>query len=169
MVAFNNLQFIDRDTVTAYGEHASTVFPPNEYRLKIHRVKDGANKAGTGRLLIFIFESGGNYTELFLNYPHSDPKVHWHGERQLREINEALGLTHFNHHRELEGKTLTARVTVDAGTNGYRDRNSFEFLPLPKLTPTPAPIPAGHEVIDPPVRVPAAMADPTQPTFWQNP
>lgn len=170
MVAFNNLQFLNREAIDAYGEHPASVFPPNEYQLRIHRVKDANNRAGTGKLLILIFESGGNFTELLLNYPHSDPKTQWHGERQLLEINKAIGITGFNHHRELEGKTLTARVSIDQGSNGYADRNAFEFLAQPVL-----PIPAGHEVITPGMpqpqspRVPAAMADPTQPTFWQSP
>ena len=167
MAAFNNLQFMNREALDAYGEHNASVFPPNEYQLRIHRIKDPNNRAGTGKLLIFIFESGGNFTELLINYPHSDPKTQWHGERQLLEINKALGITGFTHHRELEGKTLTARVSIDQGNNGYADRNAFEFLALPERT---APIPAGHEVITPRMpRVPAAMADPTQPTFWQNP
>ena len=169
MVAFNNLQFLNREAIDAYGEHSSSVFPPNEYQLRIHRVKEANNRAGTGKLLIFIFESGGNFTELLLNYPHSDPKTQWHGERQLLEINKAIGITGFNHHRELEGKTLTARVSIDQGSNGYSDRNAFEFLAQPTQQTTAQPQQAQQLAQPQSPRVPAAMADPTQPSFWQNP
>jgi len=169
MVAFNNLQFLNREAIDAYGEHPASVFPPNEYQLRIHRVKDANNRAGTGKLLILIFESGGNFTELLLNYPHSDPKTQWHGERQLLEINKAIGITGFNHHRELEGKTLTARVSIDQGSNGYADRNAFEFLAQPTQQATAQPQQAQQLAQPQSPRAPAAMADPTQPTFWQSP
>lgn len=151
MASFNNLQFINRDVLDNYGEHVSCLFKPGEYTLRIHRVKEAANRAGTGKLLIFIFEFGGKFTELLLNYPHSEPKTQWHGERKLVEINNSIGITKFDHHRELEGKTLVARITVDEGTNGYKDRNEFEFL-------APAPLQQETEM----------RSQVEQPEFWAS-
>ena len=129
MVSFYKKDFTTQAEKERYGRPEVSMLPPGTYELLIHRVEHFTNKAQTGKLLAITFSlvNTGNeeptFAKEYINFPHTNDTTEWHGRKQLRALTDIVG--GFHHHAALEGKRVTARVSV---SEGDRPRNQFEFL-----------------------------------------
>jgi hypothetical protein len=106
--------------------------PPGEYTVEVVESDVRPTKAGTGELIALTlricdgeFENRRIWTNI--NHRNSNPKAQAIGEKQLAQLQHAVGLTHgLEDTLDLHNVPVRAVVLVEEGSNGYGPRNSVK-------------------------------------------
>ena len=132
--------------ITNQATHTNTgekkVYPPlpdGDYLVSFDRASEQATKKGDGSYVKASFKvvEGDYKGRLLFNYfliTHSNPKAAQIGKEQLSKCLKAMGVVNGfegigNDATQLEsfvGKELIVKVGIEAGTNGYSDRNKIQ-------------------------------------------
>ena len=156
---------------TAVPESTSgfELLQPGEYRAEIvaEEVKESKEKPGNSylELQVKIEGAGSVWDKLFLWY--TNPKAVEMANGTLKEIARAIGKPTIADSTEMLLKPLMVRVDIEAGTNGYSDKNVItRYMPVGSAS-APATAHAAQAPVPPSAS--SATAAPAQATTGQVP
>tara|TARA_R100001129_G_scaffold182695_1_gene163718 strand:+ start:2254 stop:2751 length:498 start_codon:yes stop_codon:yes gene_type:complete len=140
---------------------------PGEHRAMIvaEEVKESKQTPGNTylELQVKIEGLGSVWDKLFLWY--SNPKAVEMANGTLKEIAHAIGKPTIGDSTEMLMQPLMVRVDIEAGTNGYSDKNVItRYMPV-----NAAPAPVAQLAQPVPPSAPSATAAPAQATTGQAP